>query len=484
MKKIIILIILFLFFPILFLNFGRDASVYSYMGSLFFEGKIPYIDGWDHKGITIYLINALGYLIGFKSLIGIRILEIILILSTFLYSFKELSNKFSKKSVFVAVIFGLLTLKYFFDGGNLTEEYGALFTMVSAVILFKNKQNRYDLYIVGALFIVNLTIRANLISFWIALFLAYSMQLILKQKSVKEYLQSFLKMGIGAFFFCLFLAIYFIVTDSFTEFYKAAFTYNFSYSKSSFPKVIGYIISSSRTYTVSIVMILALLITIVKLLKKKSNLLILLLLFWVPIEFYFSNMSGKMYAHYYIMWFPIVVLSTILIINYFKIEFIKKEKEYILFIICLFFFFQIPIYSTLGSYKKIFDDKKSDSVLASEFINNNYKNKTILVWGNDPLIYNLTNKKAPVKNFYQTIFKLKSPHTKSMIKDFTNQIRLSLPDIIVDVKTPSLLFLDKENINAISIEQQNNLEPFISLVKENYILINKNFNYYFYSKKK
>jgi hypothetical protein len=453
------------------------------MGSLFFEGKIPYIHGWDHKGISMYLINAFGYLIGFKNFIGIRILEILLILFTALFSFKELSKEYTKKSAFTAIVFGLLTLKYFFDGGNLTEEFGALLTMISAVLLLRKNQKRFDYYIIGALFVVNLTIRANLISFWIALFLAFIVQVLLKQRNVKEFFQVFFRMGIGALLFCAFLAAYFLITNSFSEFYHAAFTYNFSYSKLPFSKMLGSIISSSRKYELSIIMILALLISSIKFFRKKSNLLVLLLLFWIPMELFFSNMSGKMFAHYYMMWFPIIVLSTILIIRYFNVESISKEKRFVIFGICTFLCFQIPIFTSIISYKNVFSSKKGNSELASEFIKNNYKDKSLLVWGNEPLIYNLTAKKAVVKNFYQTIFKLKSPHTKSMIKDFEEGIKLSPPDLIVDVRTPSLLFLNSENDNEVGLEQRENLAPFLKFIQENYILADKKFNYNFYTKK-
>ena len=84
MKKLFILILILLFFPILFLRFQTDADVYAYMGRLLVNGYIPYIDGWDHKGISLYFINAIGYLLGFKSIIGIKISEVFLISYSFL----------------------------------------------------------------------------------------------------------------------------------------------------------------------------------------------------------------------------------------------------------------------------------------------------------------------------------------------------------------------------------------------------------------
>lgn len=470
MKKYILLLIIILFFPILFHVFSRDASAYAYMGTLLFEGKIPYIDGWDHKGISLYLINAFGYLLGFKNYIGIRILELILIAFSFLNIYKTLSFKYSKKAAFIAVSFGLLALRYFFDGGNLTEEYGAIFVLFAVSLLLKKEQKTIDYIVIGALFVINFTIRANLISFWVALFLALILFYIIKKKQLLNLANTFLKIGLGIVIGCGFLAIYFLITDSFTEFYNAAFTYNFSYAKQSIVATLSGIIKSTRTYEVALITLLALLISLVSIVKKRIQFVSILLLFWIPIELYFSNMSGKGFAHYYMMWVPIIVLSTAYIINYFSDEKIAKEKQLVVLLIASFLFFQIPIFNTISSYKNLISAKKSNNELIANHVNTTYKDKSILVWGNESTIYNLTDKRAPVANFYQTLFKLNSSITEQMIVDFTNQIKENQPEIIIDVRTPSLLFLDKSNSNKIDIKQQENLIDFFTFFNKNYQL--------------
>lgn len=470
MKKYIILLVLVLFLPILFHVFSRDASVYAYMGTLFFDGKIPYIDGWDHKGISLYLINAVGYLIGFKNYIGIRILEIILILFSFISIYKTLVIKYSEKIVFIAISFGLLSLKYFFEGGNLTEEYGVVSVLVALSLFLKQDKKTLHYLLIGILFVVNFTIRANLISFWIAIFFTLLIYHSINNKNIKLLVQKFFKIGLGIVIGVLALIIYFLITDSFSQFYDAAFTYNFSYSKQSIKNVVVFIIKSIRLYEVSLIMVLALLISVINIFKKRANFTTILLLFWIPIEFYFSNLSGKSFAHYYMMWVPIIILSTAFIIHYFKVELIQKEKQFVLLFITSCLFFQIPIFITISDYKALLKPKENKNKLIANYINETYKNKSILIWGNECTIYNLTKKRASVKNFYQTPFKLNTPHTSKMIVDFTEQIKQSPPDIIVDVKTQSLLFLDQTNIESIGKKQQENLMHFFDFFQKNYQL--------------
>lgn len=471
MKKYIYILVLLLFTPFLIsLPIYNDGGAYAYMGTLFFYGKLPYIDGWDHKGISLYLINAFGYLIGFKNLMGIRILELVLLLFGFLFAFKTLSNKYSKIVVLVALSFGLFTLRYFFEGGNLTEEYGAIFALISVSLFLKKSPKTLDYCLIGVFFMLNFTIRANLISLWIAIFSVFTVKAILKQITVKQFLVPLVKIGTGAVLYSLLLLCYFLYTDSFLEFYNAAFGYNFSYSKLSFSKVLASIISSSRLYELSIIMVIAFIISVLLFFKKRSNLLVLLLLFWIPLELYFSNMSGKMYAHYYIMWVPIIILSIILIINYFNILDLKKEKIVVVLFVSGFLFFQIPIFSTLISYKKILSPKEKKTRLIANHIKNKYPDKSILVWGNKIALYGLIDKKATVPYFYQTFFKVDSDLTKKIIDDFTTKFKKNPPELLIDAKTSSLLFLDNINSAVISDVLKKNLKEYFNYVTKNYEL--------------
>lgn len=482
-KTILVGLILLLFFPYIFFSFSRDASAYAYMGTLFFDGKIPYLDGFDHKGISLYLINAFGYLIGFKNYVGIRVLELALILYSFLQLFKVLKTKYSEFIALIATVFGLLTLRYFYDGGNLTESYGVIFVLISLSLVLKRTKKTLDWILIGTFFLINFTIRANLISFWVALFLVLTSLVLLKKSTVKEYIGQLSKMAIGTLCFVVFLAIYFLITSSFSEFYNAAFTYNFSYAKQTVFQVIGSIIKSTRRYEVSLVLILMLLLSVISIVKKRFSFEVLLLFFWIPVELYFSNMSGKLFAHYFIMWVPLVVLSTAIILDYFKVESLITEKRFTIIGITMFLFFQIPVFNALGTYMKLLKGKKSKNEQIANYINNNYKVDNLLVWGNESTVYNLTDKRAPVKNFYQTLFKLKSPLTSKMIADFSNKIQENHPAIIIDVKTPSLLHLDKTNIEKVSKHQEKELASFFKFVQENYQLKETKFGADFYIKK-
>lgn len=454
MKISILLFIVFLFFPMFFYSFGTDASVFAYIGSLFFEGKIPYVDAIDHKGITLYFINGLGYLLGFKNYIGIKVLELFMIIATFLVVYKVLKDSFSNFIAFTSVFFGLATLRYFFDGGNLAEEYGALFTLLALAILIKNEQKNINDIVIGGLFVITLTIRANLISFWIALFFSF-MVFYIFQKQTRIIVKRFVMMLIGMLVVILPLVLYFIFTNSFDEFYTAAFKYNLGYSGSTKSTLIQVIIKSIKKHQVSILLFLGWGISMLSIIKRKISISVLLLLFWVPIELCLGNLSHRLYSHYFMMWVPIIVLATSIVLNYFKVDkFDVRRKVFIASIIGTLFFGRTVIYSNINAYKAIINNSKSlnPSKELIEELNKKYSDKNIFVWGNRCILYNETDKRSPIKYFYKTMFNIDSQLSKIYYSDFFKEINENRPDVIIESNISSRI-MDLKNDKFIEFKK-------------------------------
>ncbi len=486
MKKLFFLLILVLFIPILFLDFYKDAHVFAYVGKVIFDGGVPYVDAWDHKGITLYFINAMGYgIVGFKSLIGIRILEFLLILYTFLRFFTFASKEYSKLIAYIAGIFGLFTFKYFFDGGNLTEEYGTLFSILSVVLLLKQKKRTIDYALVGVFLIINFTIRANLISLWVALFLVYMFQLVTNRNNFKTILTTFLKMGYGAITFSLGLLIYMLATNSLNSFIESAFTFNFSYSSSAETSVFSSILTVMKRYHLSIILLLGLVVSVIRFYKDKNRFLELLLIFWIPIELYFSSISQKLYAHYFLMWVPIIIFSIVVILSEIKERFQISNYKIVIGSLLLFLScYYIPLYGSLLDWKRVIVNKENKYEKVATYVNDTYPDDSMLVWGNSAAIYNKTNKIAPVSFFYHSSFKYNTELIREKIKDFTNVIENKKPQLIIDTKLRGLVQLDQSNLSTIDESQINNLKRFLRIIETDYVRNEEKYGYVFYKLKK
>ena len=60
------------------LNNWDDANSYFSMGKALFNGKMLYRDVFDQKGMYLYFLYGLSYLISHTTFIGVFVLEIIL----------------------------------------------------------------------------------------------------------------------------------------------------------------------------------------------------------------------------------------------------------------------------------------------------------------------------------------------------------------------------------------------------------------------
>ena len=85
-----------------------------------------------------------------------------------------------------------------------------------------------------------------------------------------EVLLNFLKMGYGALAISIVLFAYLLITNSFNAFIDAAFTFNFSYSNSTLSSTFSGIITSMKTYYLSIILVIGLLVSVIRFLKDKS----------------------------------------------------------------------------------------------------------------------------------------------------------------------------------------------------------------------
>lgn len=63
--------------PALGINPGRDSGGFLYAADVILDGGVVYRDVWDHKPPAIYFIDALGLLIGDRSIWGVWALELL-----------------------------------------------------------------------------------------------------------------------------------------------------------------------------------------------------------------------------------------------------------------------------------------------------------------------------------------------------------------------------------------------------------------------
>lgn len=176
-------------------NSWVDANCLFTVGRSMFHGQVLYRDIIDHKGLYIYAINILGYLLSHRSFFGMYLVEI-LFFSVFLYvSYRSLRIYISRHTALflMPLLAATVAACNSFDRGCSAEEF--VLPMAAACIYFmlryldsgcdEAQMDRKTLFINGILAGVVLWIKYTMLGLWFG-FMAMVFFLMLSKKQVKR----------------------------------------------------------------------------------------------------------------------------------------------------------------------------------------------------------------------------------------------------------------------------------------------------------
>ncbi|MBI9047127.1 MAG: glycosyltransferase family 39 protein [Anaerolineaceae bacterium] len=418
---------IFLFFMILLIILGfininpqithlsRDSGVYLYIGKALLSGKIPYKDVWDHKGPSIYLINALGLATGLGRW-GVWFIEIIFsVLSLILVYALIKKTTHTAGAVIGSLIFYGLIFK-FIGSGNYVEEY-AIPLYFLAFLLFLNsregspKQNRHRYFAIGLLSGFTFLLRPNLISPFLAIGLVLLFEGFIK-KTYSVSVHALFAVFLGFAAVILVTSFYFIINDAFQEFYFAVFRHNFGYANykdfytvfirafkifSDFPKLMILPVAGS---------VLLILNGIKNNNTNKYSSLRIVILIGSLFELLFYNLSGRDYQHYYLSLIPYICLVTSLgftSLFQFRIfkPFLEDKQIFFTSFLLLIMIFPSVILETIDNFNEVRVQKEGQNILLSELKATIPESEYVLFWGAETAYNYLLDKQSPTRYVYQ-----------------------------------------------------------------------------------
>lgn len=432
---------------------NKDSAVFQIMAKGLLGGKILYKDLFDHKGPIMYLINAIAILI--DKNIGLFIIENLIVYIGTIYLFKTARIMLNNlKSLLICMIYEMLIF-LFISGGNFTEEYALTFSSIALYYIMKiiynlEFSNKKNWIIIGVTFALNFFIKPTYIAIWIAFGISMLIYFI-KEKKYKELIKGVLYCIIGICIVLIPIFIYFLITDSISNFINAYFILNAKYSDSSFKlKIKAAIILNKRT-KYYVFLIIALISNIIIIINKniKYYIKIFITIFFVSTIF-LTSCAANTFNHY--------LISNALVISF--------EVMYLLYIlknidIPKLLFIIVAIYILVFTLIKVKNNTKNDyneiEVLNKQqtldYIKSKYlsSNNEVLVLGNEPYFYIYLNKLPKFKYFFQYPIII---YDKNIGIETENYIRNEKPKILIDA-----LGLDFEKIYG---------ESFKNLIINNY----------------
>ena len=139
-----------------------DSGIYQYIGFALVHGKIPYTEIFEHKGIMIYWINAIGYWIHPRY--GIAFLQIINLSLVLTVWYKMLSGFNLPVLRFFILAISLLGICVYTEEGNLTEEWAFLFISIPMMLWLESRKRTTQEFNKWSMFVIGLCIGALFIS--------------------------------------------------------------------------------------------------------------------------------------------------------------------------------------------------------------------------------------------------------------------------------------------------------------------------------
>ena len=230
-----------------------DSSVFLYIGRQMHRGKVPYIDLFDHKGPILYLIQYLGYTIWPGSVTGgVWLLELLSmgILIWLILRLSELVSDDRRDGYLTCILLLIICAFKLYQGGNYTEEYALPWMCASLLVFFSffrtGRFTKWQIILLGLSCCMVLLMQENLITVWVALVPVVVIRLI-HEKRFREIWECILLFLLGMLIVMIPVLIWAWASGCLEEMWKYFVVFNFSYSASSDPTLMDYLVLTKKT---------------------------------------------------------------------------------------------------------------------------------------------------------------------------------------------------------------------------------------------
>lgn len=218
--------------PLTVKGITTDQAVFFTIAKGILNGKLAYVDFFDHKGILLYLILAAGLWFS-ESLIGNFVIEWIVIFLSAFFMYR-IARLFAGKWISllaVAVVFASdITL---FTSSN-SEEYIFPILCISVYLFLlqiRNKIKLYQVFLIGAGGMLVFFIKYNYCLIWAALGILLFLSMLLKRSRFVEIVKMCLAFGGGMLAATIPFALYLFATGSFGAFMDTYVLYSLHYAE-------------------------------------------------------------------------------------------------------------------------------------------------------------------------------------------------------------------------------------------------------------
>jgi hypothetical protein len=474
--------------------FGRDQGIYAYAGQLLLQGKIDYKYVFDLKPPGVHFVFALGQLIFGKSMIGMRMFDILWQSVTgfvlFIIIYKLTKSKLAGLLSSVLYIFLYYRLDYWHtlqaDGFlNLPFALSILFVLISY-----EKKYAVPLLTAGALFGITILFKYTLIIFLPLLIIIF----IFQPDSQNRIKKIFLYLG-GFVIINLLAASLYLFAGALDEFIDIQFVQTLLYAK------IGYETESTGFITANVLRLFfgsvyspliwfSVLLAIYLLTTKQFSYKYSVIFGWIASSIIGLIIQWKFFLYHFLVIIPAISAGASLFIANVNERYRKRFRimtpiSCAIILVCYFSFGFKPYisnYADLSDYLKgsktinqLYEEKgfTNDSAFmiaktfrAIEFVKQNTsENSGIYVWGFDPLIYYLSGRHCISRFVYNFPLYWKENNEKFQT-EFMKDLNKEKPELILVSQHDPLYFIS--GFKGDSKDMLERVPGFKTFIEQNY----------------
>jgi hypothetical protein len=375
--------------PLIGFNDWGDANIYFTIGKGMFNGVIPYKELFDQKGPLLYLIYGIGSLFSKTSFLGIYIIESISF-GFILYFVKKITSLYLKApfTIIATIIFPIFFLNSeFFRQGGSPEEFIVLFLLISIYLFlkyFKENEIQHEPKVAlyqGLIFACVFLIKFNYILALIP-YLGTVTIILISNKEYKNLILNIKNFIFGVLLIFIPFLIYFLVTNSFADFYHAYIHFNMVYGDAKinkanimrFCQMLGNIKESAVALTI-LFTYFAFIIS-KKFIKAPAKIALAISLYITLFTLYFG---GRAYGYYQLIITIFIPFSLVWIFSFFDKLKISSFASTCLYTIFVPFSIYCVIYTNSNYYKQ---DENNDVYGKFAEIINREKDPTLMLYDN------------------------------------------------------------------------------------------------------
>jgi len=494
----------------------RDSGIFLNIGSEVLHGKILYQQTWDNKQPLLYAFNALGLWLGRGSAWGVWGLELVLLLVVFYISYRLIRPTLTPFSAFAVITIAFLAV-FPFMGGNYSEEYSLVFQMGILAVLFGSylpDRKRFSRLgaalaigvLTGLVFCIKQTFLD--IPLTVLIFMGFLAWL----EKDRRILRNFLFVGLGFLLVNLPVFLYFQVHGALREYVFNAFLFNRYYAYQTISMRINSLIEMSKFIAshpfffleavlwLEILILLAIHTRRVYAARKpgssdsKTLTVNSLRAEWAqldwrhpgPAAFLFLGMvnypiflatislSGKLWTHYYVPFYPSIILLLAGSLAYLDRHAQFPNKAVILnsLLVVVLVVGAIPPLNQAFTVLRQPEGGDARSATAAYLKSVTTPDQPILVWGWESVIYYLAQRQSPTRFALPFALYVNTPYLDEYASILLKEVQAHPPAYIADLREPDMPFIDgRPAQTCVSGNQMTNprMVDFLAYICANYV---------------